>query len=372
MTEKDRHKPETLSEKPGGSTPPVINPTYSGKYRKDDTGVLIKGVLSGDTGLLSRAITLIESNRPIHREQARELIHAVLPHSGNSIRVGITGVPGVGKSTFIDALGQLLTEKGHKVAVLAVDPSSGITGGSILGDKTRMTALSRNPNVYIRPSASGNNPGGVHRKTRETILLCEAAGFDVVLIETVGVGQSETAVHAMTDFFLLLKLAGAGDELQGIKRGIIEMADAIVIHKADGDNIHAAQTAQRIFSNALQLFPPKPGGWKVPVLLASSTGNTGIDEVWKAIEDYLALSGESGAFEEKRIRQDTYWFHETLDNGILSEFYNNPLVKKEIQNIQQQIKDRHITPYEAAGKLLSEWKKGLYDGGPEKRKKSNP
>jgi LAO/AO transport system kinase len=295
---------------------------------------------------------LVESTHPKHREKSRELVRKLLPDSGNSIRVGITGVPGVGKSTFIEALGQHLTEKGHRVAVLAVDPSSSIRKGSILGDKTRMTSLVNNPNVYIRPSASGTTPGGVSRKTRESIILCEAAGFDIILIETVGVGQSETAVHAMTDFFLLLKLPGAGDELQGIKRGIVEMADAVVINKADGDNLHAARLAQTTFGNALHLFPPKPGGWHVPVLIASALNNENIDKVWNTVNEYVSLMRDRKEFENKRLKQEQYWLYETLNNAILDEFYRRDEVKNEIEKQLALIKMQKTTPYEAADILL--------------------
>ena len=311
-----------------------------------------QGILQGNIPDLSRAITLIESSHPKHKDQARALVHALLPYSGKSIRIGITGVPGVGKSTFIERLGTLLTGKSHKVAVLAVDPSSSISKGSILGDKTRMPGLIRNPSVYVRPSPSGDNPGGVNRKTRETIILCEAAGYDVILIETVGVGQSETAVHAMTDFFLLLKLAGAGDELQGIKRGIVEMADAIVINKADGDNLQAARLAHSIFQQALHVFPLKSAGWSPPVLTASAMHNEGIEEVWQVITDFVQKLKESGEWDKKRMEQDTYWLHENLRSMLWNRFYSHPEVTKELEKQLELIKNKKITPYDAADKLI--------------------
>mgnify|MGYP001821501507 FL=1 len=249
----------------------------------------IEGVLKGDRVVLSRAITVIESNLSSDKRLAKEIIQAILPHSGNSIRIGITGVPGVGKSTFIEAFGKLLIRLGHKVAILSIDPSSQRTKGSILGDKTRMEELANKPEAYIRPSASGDTLGGVANKTGEAMLLCEAAGFDVVLIETVGVGQSETAVHGMTDFFLLLMLSGAGDELQGIKKGIMEMADMIVINKADGDNVRQSELASRQYENALHLFPPSDSGWTPVAGTASALKNIGITEVWEKIQDFKKL-----------------------------------------------------------------------------------
>jgi LAO/AO transport system kinase len=287
----------------------------------------ISGIRSGNRFVLSRAITLIESRLPADREQADAIIQTLLPESGKSIRIGITGVPGVGKSTFIERFGMLVTGYGKKLAVLAIDPSSPVTGGSIMGDKTRMEQLSHNPLAYIRPSPSGTSLGGVSRKTRETMLLCEAAGFEVIFIETVGVGQSETAVHSMTDFFLLLMLAGAGDELQGIKKGIMEMADAVVINKADGDNIKRAKIAQTEYRNALLFFPPKPYGWKPKVLTCSALEGSGLEDIWQMMQDYRSLTQANGWWERKRIQQQEAWLKELIAEQLLESFYRNTVVK---------------------------------------------
>ncbi|MDX1446907.1 methylmalonyl Co-A mutase-associated GTPase MeaB, partial [Lishizhenia sp.] len=273
---------------------------------------LMEGILAGNLTALSSAITLLESNLPQDKATAKELVSACLPHAGNSIRVGITGVPGVGKSTFIESFGMHLLQENKKVAVLAIDPSSEKSGGSILGDKTRMQELSQQSNVFIRPSAAGDSLGGVARKTREAIFLCEAAGFEIILIETVGVGQSETVVHSMVDFFLLLMLAGAGDELQGIKRGIMEMADALVITKADGDNIKKANLARREYQNAMHLFPPNKNEWIPKALTASSLTNTNIDKVWQTIISFENQTKINGWFKQKRQSQDKYWMNESL------------------------------------------------------------
>ncbi|MEY2629725.1 MAG: GTPase ArgK, partial [Bacteroidota bacterium] len=298
-------KKTALHEKDGIPQPESISASAMAKVltrRKvqPSAAELVNGILAGDISALSRAITLVESTNPSHLAKANDIISACLPHANQSVRIGITGVPGVGKSTFIEAFGKYLTGLGKKVAVLAVDPSSSISHGSILGDKTRMEELVKDPNAFIRPSASGETLGGVARKTRETIILCEAAGFDTIIIETVGVGQSETAVHSMVDFFLLLKIAGAGDELQGIKRGIMEMADAIVINKADGDNIAKAKLAKTEFNRALHLFPAKRSGWVPKVTTCSAYEKTGIDEVWQLISSYFELVKANHYFEEKR------------------------------------------------------------------------
>ena len=267
----------------------------------------IDGILKGDRVILSRAITIIESNLESDKILAKEIIQAILPASGKSIRIGVTGVPGVGKSTFIEAFGMHLIKQGSKVAILSIDPSSQRSKGSILGDKTRMEALGQMDDAYIRPSASGDTLGGVANKTGETMLLCEAAGYDVILIETVGVGQSETAVHGMTDFFLLLMLAGAGDELQGIKKGIMEMADMVVINKADGDNIRMSEMAKRQYQNALHIFPQSESGWTPVVSTASSTKNIGIDNVWDTILEFKKLVDKNDYFNENRTRQQIQW-----------------------------------------------------------------
>jgi LAO/AO transport system kinase len=287
----------------------------------------INGIREGNRFVLSRAITLIESRLPADREQADAIIQVLLPESGKSVRIGITGVPGVGKSTFIERFGMLVTGYGKKLAVLAIDPSSPVTGGSIMGDKTRMEQLSHNPLAYIRPSPSGTSLGGVSRKTRETMLLCEAAGFEVIIVETVGVGQSETAVHSMTDFFLLLMLAGAGDELQGIKKGIMEMADAVAINKADGDNMKRAKIAQAEYRNALHFFPPKPYNWQPKVLTCSALEGSGLEEIWQMILDYRSLTQSNGWWERKRMQQQEAWLKELITEQLLEDFYRNRIIQ---------------------------------------------
>jgi LAO/AO transport system kinase len=326
------------------------------RRKSKDIDKLTEGILKGNKTDLSQAITLIESQSKRHTADIKKLIASCLPHSNKSLRIGITGVPGVGKSTFIEQLGLLLVEKGHKVAVLAVDPSSSVTRGSILGDKTRMEKLVQHPDAYIRPTASGESLGGVARKTRESILLCEAAGFDILLIETVGVGQSETAVHSMTDFFLLLKLAGAGDELQGIKRGIIEMADAIVINKADGDNIKAAKKAKVEFNRALHMYPSKSNGWVPKVKLASALKNEGIDKVWNMLSDYFNSTKKSGFFEEKRASQNRFWLTQTIEDSLKKEFYQNETIKSEFPGVLEKIQNQSLSPFEAAEYLLKKTK----------------
>jgi LAO/AO transport system kinase len=321
-----------------------------------DIKKLTEGILGGNKTDLSQAITLIESQSQRHTVDIKTIISTCLPHSNNSLRIGITGVPGVGKSTFIEQLGLLLVNKGHKVAVLAVDPSSSVTRGSILGDKTRMEKLVQHPMAYIRPTASGESLGGVARKTRESILLCEAAGYDILLIETVGVGQSETAVHSMTDFFLLLKLAGAGDELQGIKRGIIEMADAIVINKADGDNIKAAKKAKVEFNRALHMYPSKSNGWEPKVKLASALQNEGIDKVWRMLADYFEKAKKNGYFEEKRADQNKFWLTQTIEDSLKKEFYQNEIIKNEFPEVLKKIHNQDLSPFEAAEYLLKKAK----------------
>lgn len=314
---------------------------------------LINAILKGNITNLSRAITLVESTNKEHQKQASKILSECLPYANNSVRIGITGVPGVGKSTFIEALGIFLTKLGNKVAVLAIDPSSTIHKGSILGDKTRMAQLVKEQNVYIRPSPSGNSLGGVARKTRETIILCEAAGFDTIIIETVGVGQSETAVHSMVDFFLLLKLAGAGDELQGIKRGIIELADTIVINKADGDNVKRAELARDEFKRALHLYPPQKNNWHPKVLTCSSIEITGIDAIWKIISEYISLTKKNGYFQENRNVQNKYWVLETINEQLRNDFYNDSKMKKQLKAVLNKVQKQEITPFKAAKEVLS-------------------
>ncbi len=314
---------------------------------------LVSGIVYGDITSLSRAITLIESTNSTHSKKANEIINKCLPYANKSVRIGITGVPGVGKSTFIEAFGIHLTSIEKKVAVLAVDPSSTLSKGSILGDKTRMEDLVKDKNAFIRPSPSGDSLGGVARKTRETIILCEAASFDTIIIETVGVGQSETAVHSMVDFFLLLKLAGAGDELQGIKRGIIEMADAIVINKADGDNIKAAKSAKIEFNRALHLYPSKTSNWSPKVLLCSALKQEGISDVWKLITDYLETTKANSYFDDNRNNQNRFWLLQTIEDRLKSNFYNSEKIKSELKNQMALIEAGKTTPFAAADYLLN-------------------
>lgn len=316
---------------------------------------LIDAILKHDKVALSRAITLVESTNPEHLSKANEVINGCLPSANKSVRIGITGVPGVGKSTFIEAFGKHLTSLGKKVAVLAVDPSSTISHGSILGDKTRMEELVKDENAFIRPSASGETLGGVARKTRESIILCEACGFDTIIIETVGVGQSETAVHSMVDFFLLLKISGAGDELQGIKRGIMEMADAIVINKADGDNINKAKLAKTEFNRALHLFPAKKSGWIPTASTCSSYTKDGINEVWNTISDYLELAKSNNYFQEKRKDQNQFWMMETINEQLKSNFYNHPEIIELIEQNKKAVQNDEMSPFAAAVSLLEKY-----------------
>jgi len=347
----------SITEKAGISPPEItnvsaINQIKSKRRQQPSSEELIKGILDGSRTSLSRAITLIESTNPDHFEKASAVVQGCLQHANKSIRIGITGVPGVGKSTFIEAFGKQLTELGKKVAVLAVDPSSSLSHGSILGDKTRMEELVKDENAFIRPSASGETLGGVARKTRETIILCEAAGFDTIIIETVGVGQSETAVHSMVDFFLLLKISGAGDELQGIKRGIMEMADAIVINKADGDNIKKANQAKLEFSRALHLFPPKKSNWQPKVTTCSSLTKDGIPEVWNTISEYFELTKESGFFDEKRNDQNHFWMMETINEQLKQNFYNQPEIISLLEESKKAVQKNEISPFAPASELL--------------------
>ena len=316
---------------------------------------LIEGILNGNITALSRAITLVESTNVSHLEKANEVVNACLPHANKSVRIGITGVPGVGKSTFIEAFGKYLTGLGKKVAVLAVDPSSTISHGSILGDKTRMEELVKDKNAYIRPSASGETLGGVARKTRETITLCEACGFDTIIIETVGVGQSETAVHSMVDFFLLLKIAGAGDELQGIKRGIMEMADAIVINKADGDNVRKSKLAKVEFGRALHLFPAKKSGWIPTTSTCSSITREGISEVWETINKYVGQTQSNNYFYNKRKDQNQYWMLETINEHLKTNFFNHPEIEKLLAENKKAVQNDEISPFAAAQLLLEKY-----------------
>lgn len=359
MSNKKNH-PSALNEQPGISAPEIISSIAVGniqRFRKIQPSVkeLVDGILAKNITALSRAITLVESTNSSHLAKANEVINACLPYANKSVRIGITGVPGVGKSTFIEAFGKHLTGLGKKVAVLAVDPSSTISHGSILGDKTRMEELVKDKNAFIRPSASGETLGGVARKTRETITLCEAAGFDTIIIETVGVGQSETAVHSMVDFFLLLKISGAGDELQGIKRGIMEMADAIVINKADGDNIKRANLAKLEFNRALHLFPAKKSGWIPTTAACSAITHEGISDIWETIQKFLELTKGNNYFFEKRKEQNQYWMLETINEQLKTNFYNNPDIQKSLDTTKKAVQNDEISPFAAAQKLLEKY-----------------
>jgi LAO/AO transport system kinase len=315
----------------------------------------VEGILKGDIVMLSKAITLIESALPEHQLTAQTIISSCLPKSGKAIRVGITGVPGAGKSTFIEALGMFLIKRGNKVAVLAIDPSSQRSKGSILGDKTRMERLSIQANAYIRPSAASGTLGGVARKTHETIILCEAAGFDTIIVETVGVGQSETAVHSMVDFFLLLLISGAGDELQGIKRGIMEMADGIAVNKADGDNITKASRAKAECENALHLFPLSESGVSPKVTTCSSTEILNIDTVWQMVTDYIASTRENGYFDKKRVLQAVQIMYNTINEQLSAHFYQNKNIQQSIPFVEAAIRSNNMTSYMAATKLLEKY-----------------
>jgi len=312
----------------------------------------VDGVLAGDRLTLARTITLIESALPAHQDLARQIVDKLLPNTGKGVRLGITGVPGAGKSTYIESFGTMLTGLGHKVAVLAIDPSSSRSGGSILGDKTRMEKLAIDQNAFIRPSPSSGTLGGVGRKTRETMLVCEAAGYDVVIIETVGVGQSETTVASMVDFFLVLMIAGAGDELQGIKKGVLEVADAIVINKADGDNIQKAELAGKEYQTALHMLMPTSPNWSPPVLTCSALKSIGIDTIWETIQDHREKLNESGEMACKRKEQSLDWMSFLLEDGLRAWFYNTPQVKELLPVLRADVESGKTSPTAAADSLL--------------------
>jgi len=353
--DQDENK-SALKVNEGIEQPPQINEELLKRLprrrRSHEAGWYVKKILEGDRIGLSQAITLVESALPEHQEIAQQIIEQCIPHAGKSVRIGITGVPGVGKSTFIEAFGTHLTSMGHRVAVLAIDPSSQRSKGSILGDKTRMEQLAVDPNAYVRPSPSAGSLGGVARKTRETVVLCEAAGFDVIVIETVGVGQSETTVHSMVDFFLLLMLAGAGDELQGIKRGIMEMADAIVINKADGDNIPKAMQAKAQYQSALHLFPPTPSGWIPRVETCSALTGSGIDTVWNMMEEYFSLTRSNGYFESNRNNQAVNLMTESLQEYLQQAVFGNTSIEEFYNQMKKEVLEGHISPYMAARKVF--------------------
>jgi LAO/AO transport system kinase len=319
----------------------------------------VAGVRSGDRSILARAITLIESNAPAHIALAQEVLRELLPYTGGSLRVGITGVPGVGKSTFIEALGTMLCDRGHRAAVLAVDPSSSISRGSILGDKTRMERLSRHPNAYIRPSPTGGSLGGVARKSRETLLVCEAAGFDIILVETVGVGQSEIAVRGMVDFFLLLMLAGAGDELQGIKKGIIELADALLITKADGDNRTRALAAQAEYTHALRYLTPATEGWRPRAYICSAQTGEGIAEIWREIERFRDETTASGVFAARRREQARDWVYTMIEDHLRSRFFSHPVVQQRLPAIEKEVVEGTLPVTTAVQSLIRAFESAL-------------
>jgi LAO/AO transport system kinase len=347
-----------LVVKEGIPHPPSINPdVFSGRKRRKKYTVdeYVSAILSGNRTILSQSITLVESSLPEHYDTAQAIIEKCLPYSANSLRIGITGVPGAGKSTFIETFGLYLTSNGRKLAVLTIDPSSEQTRGSILGDKTRMEQLSIHPGAFIRPSPAAGTLGGVARKTRETIILCEAAGFDTILVETVGVGQSETEVNSMVDFFLLLMLAGAGDDLQGMKRGIMEMADMIAITKADGANKLAAEGARVLYQNALHLFPVKLSGWRPRVMACSAVNNTGISELWDIIMDYVRVTKDSGYFEEFRKQQAIIRMHNMIIEYLNVSFYDNDKVKMIRPDLERQLLEGKITSFKAAIILLDKY-----------------
>lgn len=312
----------------------------------------VEGVKKGDRMILAKAITLIESNAPRDFDKAQRVLQALLPRTGHSLRIGITGVPGAGKSTFIEAFGQLLCQQGYKVAVLAVDPTSSITGGSILGDKTRMQKLSREPNCFIRPSPSGGTLGGVARKSRETMMLCEAAGCDVILVETVGVGQSETTVRSMVDFFMLVVLTGAGDDLQGIKKGIMELADAIVVNKADGDNLERAKVTQGEYERMVEFIRPATEGWKTHAYRCSALKKTGLLELWAVMREFEKVTKQSGAFENRRQRQIIAWVKTMIDEHLHNLFYEDPVIKGRLPEVRAAVLAGVVSPSQAVAELI--------------------
>lgn len=362
---KKHENPDTaLVVNDGVEQPPVVNPYIKNFYKKKPSLLSVdeymKGITEGNTTILSKAITLVESSLPAHRKIAHDIIERCQLYCSEknmeSMRIGITGVPGAGKSTFIEAFGSYITDAGHKLAVLAIDPSSEKSKGSILGDKTRMETLCNNPKAFIRPSPSAGSLGGVARKTRETVLLCEAAGYDVIFIETVGVGQSETAVHSMSDFFLLLMLSGAGDDLQGIKRGIMEMSDLIAITKADGTNVDKANLAKALYANALHLFPPTESTWVPTAVTSSAVTKEGLPEIYQKIKDYFALVKGNGYYRHKRREQAKFWMYESINEALRNNFYENPEIEKALVQYEERVLDGSMESFIAAGQLLDIYK----------------
>jgi len=354
-----KHK-SALKVNEGIEQPPNINPWLRQtkktreKHSADD---YVKEIVQGNRTMLSQAITLVESTLPEHQRLSRSIVEQCLPYSGNSIRIGITGVPGVGKSTFIEIFGTLAISKGNKLAVLAIDPSSERSKGSILGDKTRMETLSTLPDAFIRPSPTGCNLGGVARSTRESIILCEAAGFNVILVETVGVGQSETVVNSMVDAFLLLMLAGAGDELQGIKRGIMEMADIIAITKADGINQRKCEMAAQELRNALQYMPPSESQWKPRVLLCSAISGLGMNDIWDTVQHYFSFIKQNNYFLQQRHYQAKYWMYETITEMLKENFYSRQDIKKKLTQLEKQVIEHKISSIAAAEQIINQYLK---------------
>lgn len=350
----------------GIDQPPTVNPYLKARHKAKrailSANDYVDGILKGNITVLSRAVTLVESVKPEHHVIAQEVIEKCLPASGKSVRIGISGVPGAGKSTSIDVFGLHVLKQGGKLAVLAIDPSSERSKGSILGDKTRMESLSVHPDSFIRPSPSAGSLGGVARKTRETIILCEAAGFDKIFVETVGVGQSETAVHSMVDFFLLIQLAGTGDELQGIKRGIMEMADGIVINKADGNNIEKAQLAATQFRSALRLFPTPDSGWTPRVLTYSGFYDIGVKEIWDMVYEYIDFVKSNGYFEHRRSEQSKYWMYESINEQLKDSFYNNEKIQALLHEKERLVLQAESTSFVAAKELLDTYFADLRKG----------
>ncbi len=346
-----------LSVNEGVESLPTVNPYRKHKRKRREFSVdeYVDGILKGDISVLSQAVTLVESSLPEHQIVAQRVIEKCLPYAGKSVRLGITGVPGAGKSTFIESLGMHLVRGGRKLAVLAIDPSSERSKGSILGDKTRMEELSVAKTAFIRPSPSAGSLGGVARKTRESIVLCEAAGFDTIFVETVGVGQSETAVHSMVDFFLLIQLAGAGDELQGIKRGIMEMADGIAINKCDGSNVDKARVAKVQYQNALHLFPAPDSGWSPEVVTCSAIENSGIQEVWEMVERYAYFAKDNGFFNFKRNSQSKYWMYESINEHLKSNFYQNEEIISLLAESEKKVLSNELSSFIAAKNLLDKY-----------------
>lgn len=353
---------KTLHVNKGIEAPAPLNETLLNQIRSRKIKMLscdayYKGILDGQVNILGQAITLVESTLAAHREVAEELIERCMPHSGGAIRIGITGVPGVGKSTFIESLGKHITQQGHKLAVLAIDPSSRKSKGSILGDKTRMESLSAEPSVFIRPSPSAGSLGGVARKTRESIILCEAAGYDAIFIETVGVGQSETTVKEMVDFFLLLMLAGAGDELQGIKRGIMEMADMVAINKADGNNYQNALNAKAAYANALHFFPPNESGWTPRTEVCSALTGFGIDKIWTQVNDYKTFTETNNYFYTNRLQQQKKCLHDTIIEEMTTRLFEKSETSLLLKQLEKALEDGRMSPYKAAQKVMKSFVK---------------